>query len=74
MAFLKKFDIKQICVVNHQALNILSNSGSRKTDNSEMIGTSLKDFGSFYQKPLEPIFNKDSRQPLWFPKRLNFTY
>ena len=64
MAFLKKFDIKQICVVNHQAMNILSNSGSRKTENREMIGTSVKDFGSFYQKPVEPIFSKDSRQPL----------
>ena len=50
-----------MCVVNHQAVNILSNSGSRKTENREMIGTSVKDFGSFYQKPLEPIFSKDSR-------------
>ena len=58
MAFLKKFDIKQMCVVNHQAVNILSNSGSRKTENREMIGTSVKDFGSFFQKPLEPIFSK----------------
>ena len=31
MAFLKKFDKKQICVVNHQEINILSNFGSRKT-------------------------------------------
>ena len=61
MAFLKKFDIKQICVVNHQDINILSNFGSRKTKNREMIGSSVKDFGSFYQKTLEPIFNKDRK-------------
>ena len=62
MAFLKKFDIKQICVVNHQEINILSNFGSRKTKNREMIGSSVKDFGSFYQKPLEAILYKASRQ------------
>ena len=61
MAFLKKFDIKQICVVNHQDINILSNFGSRKTKNREMIGSSVKDFGSFYQKTLEPIFSKDRK-------------
>ena len=61
MAFLKKFDIKQICVVNHQEINILSNFGSRKTKNREMIGSSVKDFGSFYQKTLEPIFSKDRK-------------
>ena len=61
MAFLKKFDIKQICVVNHQDINILSNFGSRKTKNREMIGSSVKDFGSFYQKTLEPIFSKDCK-------------
>ena len=55
-----------MCVVNHQAVNILSNSGSRKTENREMIGTSVEYFGSFYQAPLEQIFSKDSeRQPLW---------
>ena len=61
MAFLKKFDIKQICVVNHQDINILSNFGSRKTKNREMIGSSVKDFGSFYQKTLEAIFSKDRK-------------
>ena len=61
MAFLKKFDIKQICVVNHQDINILSNFGSRKTKNREMNGSSVKDFGSFYQKTLEPIFSKDRK-------------
>ena len=61
MAFLKKFDIKQICVVNHQDINILSNFGSRKTKNREMIGSSVKDFGSFYQETLEPIFSKDRK-------------
>ena len=51
MAFWKKFDIKQICVVNHQEMNIRSNSGSRKTKkNREMIGSSVKDFGSFIRK------------------------
>ena len=62
MAFLKKFDIKQICVVNHQDINILSNFGLRKTKNREMIGSSVKDFGSFYQKTLEPIFSKDRKK------------
>ena len=61
MAFLKKFDIKQICVVNHQDINILSNFGSRKTKNREMIGSSVKDFGPFYQKTLDPIFSKDRK-------------
>ena len=61
MAFLKKFDIKQICVVNHQDINILSNFGSRKTKNREMIGSLVNDFGSFYQKTLEPIFSKDRK-------------
>ena len=57
MAFLKKFDIKQICMVNHQEINILSNFGSRKTKKqrhdwqfserfwillSENFGTNLK--------------------------------
>ena len=61
MAFLKKFDIKQICAVNHQDINILSNFGLRKTKKREMIGSSVKDFGSFYQKTLEPIFSKDRK-------------
>ena len=61
MAFLKKFDIKQTCVVNHQEISILSNFGSRKTKNREMIGSSVKDFGSLYQKTLEPIFSKDRK-------------
>ena len=61
MAFLKKFDLKQICEVNHQEINILSNFGSRETKNREMIGSSVKDFGSFYQKILEPIFSKDRK-------------
>ena len=65
MAFLKKFNIKKNCVGNHQAMNILSNFDSRKTEYREMIGSSVQDFGSFYQKPLEPIFTKDVRQPLW---------
>ena len=65
MAFLKKFNIKKNCVGNHQAMNILSNFDSRKTEYREMIGSSVQDFGSFYQKPLEPIFTKDARQPLW---------
>jgi hypothetical protein len=65
LAFLKKFDTKKDCVVNHQAMNILSDFGSRKTEYREMIGSSVKDFGSFYQKSLEPIFTKESRQPLW---------
>jgi hypothetical protein len=56
MAFLKKFEIKQICVVNQQEIIILSNFGSRKTKNREMIVSSVKDFGSFYQKALESIF------------------
>ena len=60
MAFLKKFDIKQICVVNHQDINILSNFGLRKTKNREMIGR------SFYQKTLEPIFSKDRKKPLCY--------
>ena len=64
MAFLNKFDIKQICVVNHQDINILSNFGSRKSKNREIIGSSVKDFGSFCQKPLEAILYKDSRQPV----------
>ena len=46
-------------------MNILSKFGSRKTEYREMIGSSVKDFGSFYQKTLEPIFTKDSRQQLW---------
>ena len=50
MAFLKKFDIKQICVVNHQEINILLNSDSRKTKKREMIGSLVKDFESVYQK------------------------
>ena len=29
-----------------------------------MIGSSVKDFGSFCQKPLEAILHKDSRQPV----------
>ena len=58
MAFLKKFNIKKNCVGNHQAMNILSNFDSRKTEYREMIGSSVQDFGSFYQKPLEPIFTK----------------
>ena len=29
-----------------------------------MIGSSVKDFGSFCQKPLEAILYKDSRQPV----------
>ena len=66
MAFLKKFDIKQICVVNHQDINILSNFGSRKTKNREMIGSSVKDFGSFYQKTLEAIFSKDRKTTALF--------
>ena len=61
MAFLKKFDMKQICVVNHQEINILSNFSSRKTKNREMISSSVNDFGSFYEKTLEPIFNKDHK-------------
>ncbi len=61
MAFLKKFNIKQTCVVNHQEINILSNFGSRKTKNREMIGSSVQDFGSFCQKILEPIFTKDRK-------------
>ena len=61
MAFLKKFDIKQVCVVNHQEINILSNFGSSKTKNREMIGRSVKDFGSFYQKTLKPIFSKNRK-------------
>ena len=87
MAFLKKFDIKQICVVNHQEINILSNFGSRKTKNREMIGSSVKDFGSFYQKTLEPIFSKDRKttalieqvsyltfrfSAVWFGNQLHF--
>ena len=67
MAFLKKFDIKQIFVVNHQEINILSNFGSRKTKNREMIGSSVKDFGSFYQKTLEPIFSKDRKTTTMSP-------
>ena len=47
VAFLKKFDIKQIFVVNHQPMDILSNFGSRKTENREIIGTLVKDFGTF---------------------------
>ena len=35
---------------NHQAMNILSNFDSRKTEYREMIGSSVQDFGSFYQK------------------------
>ena len=61
MAFLNKFDIKQIRVVNHQDINIFSNFGSRKSKNREIIGSSVKDFGSFYQKTLEPIFSKDRK-------------
>ena len=62
MAFWKKFDIKQNCVVNRQEINIFSNFDSSKTKNREMIGSSGKDFGSFYQKPLEAILYKASRQ------------
>ena len=36
--------------------------GSRKNINREMIGSSVKDFGSFCQKPLEAILYKASRQ------------
>ena len=70
MAFLKKFNIKKNCVGNHQAMNILSNFDSRKTEYREIIGSSVQDFGSFYQKPLEPIFTKDARQPLWLGRSL----
>ena len=69
MAFLKKFDIKQICVVNHQDINILSNFGSRKTKNREMIGSSVKDFGSFYQKTLE-----DNRSVSFGPVSFTFHF
>ena len=62
MAFLKKFDIKQTCAVNHQEINILSNFGSRKSKNRKMIGSSVKDFGSFCQKPLEAILYNDAKQ------------
>ena len=77
MAFLKKFDIKQICVVNHQEINILSNFGSSKTKNREMIGRSVKDFGSFYQKTLEPIFSKDRKTSALeggYEKLVSFAY
>ena len=60
--FALNFYIENNCLVNCQAKNILSNFGSRKTEIREMIGSSVKDFGSFYQKPLEPIFSKDSNQ------------
>ena len=64
--FCRNLTYKKNCVGNHQAMNILSNFDSRKTEYREMIGSSVQDFGSFYQKPLEPIFTKDARQPLWF--------
>jgi len=62
MAFLKKADIKNVFGRNHQAQNIHLSFGSRKNKNREMIGSSVKDFGSFCQKPLEAILYKDSRQ------------
>ena len=33
-----------------------------KKENKEMIGSSVKDFGSFCQKPLEAILYNDSSQ------------
>ena len=50
MAFLKKFDLKQICVVNHQEINILLNSDSRKTKKRRNDWQFVKDFESVYQK------------------------
>ena len=61
MAFVKKFDKKTNLCGKSQQIDIHSNFGSRKTKNREMIGSSVKDFGFFYQKTLEPIFSKDHK-------------
>ena len=58
LSFLKKSDIKNVFGRNHQAKNFHLNSGSRKKENRVLIGSSVKDFGSFCQKHLEKSYVK----------------
>ena len=65
MAFLKKFDIKQICVVSHQEINIFSNFGSRKTKTEKCLVVQRKISDPFIRKHWNQSLVKTARQPLW---------